>query len=206
MFWIRYADATSRYEFMLHICGNRECNRTVNTVYTNKYSEFWFNPLWKLLSWRNMVLFYFWTHSATWFQRSLLHMYLHWRWAVLDHSLSLSVFSPPHLSGDYAQVSLKIGYLESGIYEIPIIITDSGNLPMSNTSYLRIKVCQCDISGDCTDQEHIMAAGLGTGAIIAILLCIIILLSECLSASLKQHNAQTHAGIIKTAKHDPRYR
>ncbi|XP_034558938.1 cadherin-2-like isoform X1 [Notolabrus celidotus] len=80
------------------------------------------------------------------------------------------------ISGDYAQMSLKIGFLESGIYEVPIIITDSGNLPMSNTSYLRIKVCQCDINGDCTDQQHIMAAGLGTGAIISILLCIIILL------------------------------
>ncbi|XP_045061814.1 cadherin-2-like [Coregonus clupeaformis] len=80
------------------------------------------------------------------------------------------------LSGDFAQLSLKIGFLESGIYEIPIIITDSGNLPMSNTSYLRVKVCQCDHNGDCTDQQHIVAAGLGTGAIIAILLCIIILL------------------------------
>lgn len=115
------------------------------------------------------------------------------------------LFSPVCLSGDYAQVSLKIGFLESGIYEIPIIITDSGNLPMSNTSYLRIKVCQCDINGDCTDQQHIMAAGLGTGAIISILLCIIILLSECLSASLKQHTTRTHTGIIKTAKHYPRY-
>ncbi|XP_010785473.1 cadherin-2 [Notothenia coriiceps] len=80
------------------------------------------------------------------------------------------------VSGDYAQVSLKIGFLESGIYDIPILITDSGNLPMTNTSYLRIKVCQCDFNGDCTDQQHIMAAGLGTGAIISILLCIIILL------------------------------
>uniref|UniRef100_A0AAQ4S6F9 Cadherin 2 n=1 Tax=Gasterosteus aculeatus aculeatus TaxID=481459 RepID=A0AAQ4S6F9_GASAC len=80
------------------------------------------------------------------------------------------------VSGDYAQVSLKIGFLESGIYELPIIITDSGNPPMSNTSYLRIKVCQCDMNGDCSDQQHIMAAGLGTGAIISILLCIIILL------------------------------
>ncbi|CAB1326329.1 unnamed protein product [Coregonus sp. 'balchen'] len=59
------------------------------------------------------------------------------------------------LSGDFAQLSLKIGFLESGIYEIPIIITDSGNLPMSNTSYLRVKVCQCDHNGDCTDQQHI---------------------------------------------------
>lgn len=91
---------------------------------------------------------------------------------------------PLHPSGDYAQVSLKIGFLESGIYQIPIIITDSGNLPMSDTSYLRVKVCQCDINGDCTDQQHIMAAGLGTGAIIAILLCIIILLSKRLNGPL----------------------
>ncbi|KAG1964566.1 cadherin-2 [Pimephales promelas] len=80
------------------------------------------------------------------------------------------------ISGDYAQLSLKISYLESGIYELPISITDSGNLPMSNTTYLRIKVCQCDHHGDCVDMERIMAAGLGTGAIIAILICIIILL------------------------------
>ncbi|KAI1889191.1 hypothetical protein AGOR_G00176580 [Albula goreensis] len=80
------------------------------------------------------------------------------------------------LSGEYAQLSLKIGFLDSGIYEIPIVITDSGNLPLSNTSYLRVKVCQCDHAGDCTDVERIIAAGLGTGAIIAILLCIIILL------------------------------
>ncbi|XP_030630690.1 cadherin-2 [Chanos chanos] len=80
------------------------------------------------------------------------------------------------LSGEMAQISLKLSFLERGIYEIPIHITDSGNLPLANTSYLRVKVCQCDHNGDCTDQERIMAAGLGTGAIIAILLCIIILL------------------------------
>ncbi|KAK7889404.1 hypothetical protein WMY93_024964 [Mugilogobius chulae] len=80
------------------------------------------------------------------------------------------------LNGEHAQLRLRIGSLASGIYEIPIIITDSGNLPMSNTSYLRVKVCQCDHHGDCVDMERIIAAGLGTGAIIAILICIIILL------------------------------
>uniref|UniRef100_A0A3B4YUC1 Cadherin-2-like n=1 Tax=Stegastes partitus TaxID=144197 RepID=A0A3B4YUC1_9TELE len=80
------------------------------------------------------------------------------------------------LNGEYAQLRLRIGSLASGIYEVPIMITDSGNLPMSNTSYLRVKVCQCDHHGDCVDMERIIAAGLGTGAIIAILLCIIILL------------------------------
>ncbi|KAF3691359.1 Cadherin-2 Neural cadherin [Channa argus] len=80
------------------------------------------------------------------------------------------------LNGEYAQLRLRIGSLASGIYEVPIMITDSGNLPMSNTSYLRIKVCQCDHHGDCVDMERYIAAGLGTGAIISILICIIILL------------------------------
>ncbi|KAK1896816.1 Cadherin-2, partial [Dissostichus eleginoides] len=80
------------------------------------------------------------------------------------------------INGEHAQLLLRIGTLASGIYEVPIMITDSGNLPMSNTSYLRVKVCQCDLHGDCVDMERIIAAGLGTGAIIAILICIIILL------------------------------
>uniref|UniRef100_A0A672ZR74 Cadherin-2-like n=1 Tax=Sphaeramia orbicularis TaxID=375764 RepID=A0A672ZR74_9TELE len=81
------------------------------------------------------------------------------------------------LTGQYKiSLRLRIGSLPSGIYEVPIMITDSGNLPMSNTSYLRVKVCQCDHHGDCVDMERIIAAGLGTGAIIAILICIIILL------------------------------
>lgn len=83
----------------------------------------------------------------------------------------------PH-TGDHAQLRLRIGSLPSGIYEIPITITDSGNLPMSSMSHLRVKVCQCDHHGDCVDMERIIAAGLGTGAIIAILICIILLLGE----------------------------
>ncbi|EMP36736.1 Cadherin-2, partial [Chelonia mydas] len=80
------------------------------------------------------------------------------------------------ISGDHAQLSLRIRFLEAGIYDVPIIITDSGNPPKSSTSILKVKVCQCDINGDCTDVDRIVGAGLGTGAIIAILLCIIILL------------------------------
>lgn len=81
-------------------------------------------------------------------------------------------------AGDHAQLSLRIRFLEAGIYDVPIVITDSGNPHASSTSVLKVKVCQCDINGDCTDVDRIVGAGLGTGAIIAILLCIIILLSE----------------------------
>ncbi|XP_004067624.1 cadherin-2 [Oryzias latipes] len=80
------------------------------------------------------------------------------------------------LSGEHVQLRLKIGALASGIYQVPIMITDSGHLPMSKKSFLKVKVCPCDHHGDCVDMERIMAMGLGTGAIIGILLCIILLL------------------------------
>ncbi|XP_053323452.1 cadherin-2 [Spea bombifrons] len=81
------------------------------------------------------------------------------------------------INGDHAQLSLKIGSLDDGIYNIPIQITDSGNPAMSNTSFLRVKVCSCDMNGYCSGVAPIVGTGLGTGAIIAILLCIIILLT-----------------------------
>ncbi|XP_024125612.1 cadherin-4 isoform X3 [Oryzias melastigma] len=84
------------------------------------------------------------------------------------------------LSGDYAQLKLRISYLEAGMYEIPIIVSDSGNPPLSNRSVIRVKVCPCDHNGDCSATGAVAAAGLGTGAIIAILICIIILLSMVL--------------------------
>lgn len=80
------------------------------------------------------------------------------------------------LNGEYAQLSLKINFLEHGVYDVPFVITDSGNMPMSNTTYLRVKVCQCDHNGECTGQQLLRAAGLGTYSILAILLCIIIVL------------------------------
>ncbi|MGH0125261.1 UNVERIFIED_CONTAM: hypothetical protein FKN15_051695 [Acipenser sinensis] len=84
------------------------------------------------------------------------------------------------LNGDYAQLSLRNVFLESGVYDVPIIITDSGNPPLSNTSVIKVKVCPCDENGDCTTTGAVAAAGLGTGAIIAILICIIILLTMVL--------------------------
>ncbi|KAG8131652.1 hypothetical protein E2320_009562, partial [Naja naja] len=80
------------------------------------------------------------------------------------------------LNGDYAQLGLQIMYLEAGVYDVPVIVTDSGNPPLFNMSIIKVKVCPCDENGDCTTIGAVAAAGLGTGAIIAILICIIILL------------------------------
>ncbi|XP_072799637.1 cadherin-4 [Vicugna pacos] len=84
------------------------------------------------------------------------------------------------LNGDYAQLSLRILYLEAGVYDVPVIVTDSGNPPLSSSSILKVKVCPCDDKGDCTTVGAVAAAGLGTGAIVAILLCIVILLTMVL--------------------------
>ncbi|XP_014643028.1 PREDICTED: cadherin-4 [Ceratotherium simum simum] len=84
------------------------------------------------------------------------------------------------LNGDYAQLSLRILYLEAGMYDVPIIVTDSGNPPLSNMSIIKVKVCPCDENGDCTTIGAVAAAGLGTGAIVAILICIVILLTMVL--------------------------
>ncbi|XP_057189774.1 cadherin-2 isoform X1 [Triplophysa rosa] len=80
------------------------------------------------------------------------------------------------LRGEYAQLGIKVDFMETGIYEVPITITDSGDMPLSNTSYLRVKVCQCDHNGDCIAQHPIIGTGLSTGAILTLLLCIISLL------------------------------
>uniref|UniRef100_A0A4W5PF45 Cadherin-4 n=1 Tax=Hucho hucho TaxID=62062 RepID=A0A4W5PF45_9TELE len=84
------------------------------------------------------------------------------------------------ISGDYAQLRLRIPYLDAGVYDVPIIVSDSGNPPLSNRSIIKVKVCPCDDNGDCTTTGAVAAAGLGTGAIIAILICIIILLTMVL--------------------------
>lgn len=81
--------------------------------------------------------------------------------------------------GDYARLGLRYQVnLEPGVYEVPIIVSDSGNPPLSNRSVIKVKVCPCDENGDCTTLGAVAAAGLGTGAIISILICIIILLSK----------------------------
>ncbi|CAB1329369.1 unnamed protein product [Coregonus sp. 'balchen'] len=54
------------------------------------------------------------------------------------------------LNGDYARLSLRTQYLEPGVYEVPVIVTDSGNPPLSNRSIIKVKVCPCDENGDCT--------------------------------------------------------
>ncbi|XP_063653910.1 cadherin-11 isoform X3 [Pan troglodytes] len=65
------------------------------------------------------------------------------------------------------------------LYLLPIVISDGGIPPMSSTNTLTVKVCGCDVNGallSCNAEAYILNAGLSTGALIAILACIVILL------------------------------
>uniref|UniRef100_A0A8B9M786 Cadherin 8 n=1 Tax=Accipiter nisus TaxID=211598 RepID=A0A8B9M786_9AVES len=65
------------------------------------------------------------------------------------------------------------------VYLLPIIISDSGNPPMSSTSTLTIRVCGCSSDGivqSCNVEAYVLPIGLSMGALIAILACIILLL------------------------------
>ncbi|XP_064168883.1 cadherin-11-like [Anguilla rostrata] len=66
------------------------------------------------------------------------------------------------------------------IYLLPIEIDDGGSPPMSSTNTLTIRVCSCDSREtmlSCNVEPYILPAGLSTGALIAILACIVILLA-----------------------------
>ncbi|KAG5200503.1 hypothetical protein R6Z07M_012926 [Ovis aries] len=65
------------------------------------------------------------------------------------------------------------------VYLLPIIISDSGNPPLSSTSTLTIRVCGCSSEGvvqSCNVEAYVLPIGLSMGALIAILACIILLL------------------------------
>lgn len=67
------------------------------------------------------------------------------------------------------------------VYELPIEINDNGVPPMSSTNTLLIRVCSCDSKGtilSCNVEPFVLPAGLSTGALIAILACIVILLGN----------------------------
>ncbi len=72
---------------------------------------------------------------------------------------------------------------EMSVYYLPVVISDSDYPIQSSTSTLTIRVCSCDATGNmrsCSVDALLLSAGLSTGALVAILLCILILLSEFL--------------------------
>lgn len=76
---------------------------------------------------------------------------------------------------------------EQSVYYLPIFIVDSGSPSLSSTNTLTIRVCDCDVDGiaqTCNAEAYVLPAGLSTGALIAILACVLTLLGKyCLQRS-----------------------
>lgn len=77
----------------------------------------------------------------------------------------------------------KDGYSRNKMstYLLPILIFDNDYPIQSSTGTLTIRVCACDNHGNmqsCNAEALILSAGLSTGALVAILLCVLILLSK----------------------------
>uniref|UniRef100_A0A4W5PUQ6 Cadherin domain-containing protein n=1 Tax=Hucho hucho TaxID=62062 RepID=A0A4W5PUQ6_9TELE len=68
---------------------------------------------------------------------------------------------------------------EMNTYLLPVVISDNDYPIQSSTSTLTVNVCACDSRGNMQscNTEALLSAGLSTGALVAILLCVIILLS-----------------------------
>lgn len=64
---------------------------------------------------------------------------------------------------------------------VAVVILDAGDPGMSSTGTLTVRVCSCDRDGNmemCNTEARSGSAGLSTGALVAILLCVLILLRE----------------------------
>lgn len=75
---------------------------------------------------------------------------------------------------------------EQPVYLLPVLITDSGSPALSSTNTLPVRVCDCDSDGVALACGAVAytATGLSTGALLAILSCIITLLGKALAISL----------------------
>ena len=65
------------------------------------------------------------------------------------------------------------------LYRLPVLIVDNGSPALSSTNTLSVNVCDCDSDGvaqSCGAMPYTLPAGLSTGALVAILGCIITLL------------------------------
>lgn len=100
--------------------------------------------------------------------------------AVPCESTPVSPLPTDNTAGVYARRG-GFSRQKQDLYLLPIVISDGGIPPMSSTNTLSIKVCGCDVNGallSCNAEAYVLNAGLSTGALIAILACIVILLGK----------------------------
>lgn len=72
---------------------------------------------------------------------------------------------------------------EMSTYLLPVVISDNDHPVQSSTGTVTVRVCACDHHGNmqsCHAEALVHPTGLSTGALVAILLCIVILLGKLL--------------------------
>uniref|UniRef100_A0A7N6B0Q1 Cadherin domain-containing protein n=1 Tax=Anabas testudineus TaxID=64144 RepID=A0A7N6B0Q1_ANATE len=114
----------------------------------------------------------------------LIAVLIYYLSTILPNDLSISLPTYFHLSTDSTAsvYVLRKGFsrLTQDVYYLPIEINDNGFPAMSSTNTLTIRVCSCDSKDtilSCNVEPYVLPAGLSTGALIAILACIVILLA-----------------------------
>ncbi|OCT76600.1 cadherin-7 [Xenopus laevis] len=106
----------------------------------------------------------------------------HWFYFTLPSDASNVNFTLQDNKDNTASVITRRGGFrrqEQSVFILPIVIVDSGSPSLSSTNTLTIRVCDCDADGlaqSCNAEAYTLPAGLSTGALIAILACVLTLL------------------------------
>ncbi|OCT74584.1 cadherin-7 [Xenopus laevis] len=106
----------------------------------------------------------------------------HWFYFTLPSDASNVNFTLQDNKDNTASVITRRGGFRrqrQSVFYLPIVIVDSGSPSLSSTNTLTIRVCDCDADGlaqSCNAEAYTLPAGLSTGALIAILACVLTLL------------------------------
>lgn len=129
---------------------------------------------------RTSDFLYLYTYTCTHihlFPSQLIHYVRH------IHMHSLICFPVPDNTAGI--LTRKNGYNrhEMSTYLLPVVISDNDHPVQSSTGTVTVRVCACDHHGNmqsCHAEALVHPTGLSTGALVAILLCIVILLGKLL--------------------------
>uniref|UniRef100_A0A3Q1HGC1 Cadherin-12 n=1 Tax=Anabas testudineus TaxID=64144 RepID=A0A3Q1HGC1_ANATE len=99
-------------------------------------------------------------------------------------------------------VTRHSGFQLQDVYILPVVVEDSGYPAQSSTSSLTIRVCSCEAGGSlltCSAEAIFLPVGLSTGALMAIVLCVALLIA--LYMSQRRHKEKE---TLMTSKEDIR--
>lgn len=89
--------------------------------------------------------------------------------------------SPDDTAGLHTQ-HLSFNRQEQDLFLLPILVVDGGPPTLSSTGTLTVRICSCDDTGtiqSCNTTAFVVSPSLSPGALIALLVCLLILVGEC---------------------------